>query len=136
MTVPASGRAAMVLTGLGCIVAGWLAFTLPYEAAFAAGETTATNVMDGGIQFTTLLVLPLIGLAAGAVAPRGWFLWGPCAIAFLPSWSMVEVLIDPTSHNLWPFELVLYAAFAMWTGAGAGVGAFARSRFAPRPLAP
>ena len=36
---------------------------------------------------------------------------------------VIDVLIDPTDHNLWPFELALYmmAAF-IFSGAGVGLG--------------
>ena len=135
MTAPGSSRRAMVLTAVGCAVGGWLAFVVPYELAFSSGETRARNVMDG-FQFVTLLLLPLGGFAAGAVTPRGWLLWGPCAVAFLPCRAAVEVLIDPTSHNLWPLELAFYAAFALWTSAGSGIGAYVRSRSAGRPVEP
>jgi len=36
---------------------------------------------------------------------------------------IIDILINPTDHNLWPFELVLYlmAAF-LFSGAGVGLG--------------
>jgi hypothetical protein len=34
--------------------------------------------------------------------------------------------LDPTSHNLRPFEFALYAGFALLAGVGAGLGAFLR----------
>lgn len=36
---------------------------------------------------------------------------------------VIDIFIDPTDHNLWPFELVLYmiAAF-IFSGAGVGLG--------------
>lgn len=40
---------------------------------------------------------------------------------------MIEGIADPTSHNLWPFELIMYAVVAFPSALiGTGVGFFAK----------
>ena len=108
-----------------CAVCGWLSFFVPYRIAFASGATKETNCMDG-LQMITLLLLPGVGFAAGALVPRAWFLWGACAVVPLPALTAFEILLDPTSHNLWPIELLFYAAFVLLATAGSGLGALVR----------
>jgi hypothetical protein len=116
---------AVRLASAACAAAGWLAFVVSHEVARATGLTTRTSVL-AGMYLITLPGIFVIGLAAGAAVPRGWFLFGPCIVVFLPCKAAVEILLDPTSHNLWPFEMVFYVAFAMLGAAGAGLGALAR----------
>lgn len=75
-------------------------------------------VLFGGI----MLVLPLVGLLA--LALPAWALWRwrggwrlaaavPAALmAFVVLRIVVGVAIDPTSHNLWPFEILMAGGLA------------------------
>lgn len=100
-------------------------------------DTMGDRLLFGGI----MLAVPLLGLLAFA-APA-WALWRwrggwriaaavPVAMmAFVVLRIVVGTAIDPTSHNLWPFEILqagvlgLVVLLALWlarklTGAGAG----------------
>src|SRR3546814_18428404 len=69
-----------------------------------------------------MLALPLVGLLA--LALPAWALWRwrggwriaamvPAALmAFVVLRIVVGVAIDPTSHNLWPFELLMAGGLA------------------------
>jgi hypothetical protein len=65
------------------------------------------------MQPATLWLLPAIGVGVGFVAPRsGW----KCALAttaVFPVLALRDMILDPTSHNLLPFEFALYAALAL-----------------------
>ncbi len=76
----------------------------------------------------TAAVIPLIIAAAlffGAIVFdvllirrwRGWWRGAACApIAALVVWASViavGIIQDPTSHNLWPMELILWGAAAL-----------------------
>src|SRR3546814_2793134 len=69
-----------------------------------------------------MLALPLVGLLA--LALPAWALWRwrggwriaamvPAALmAFVVLRIVVGVAIDPTSHNLWPFEILMAGGLA------------------------
>ena len=124
--------ARVALLAVPCAVAGWFAMALPWQRALATGATRATNPVDG-MQTATLLLLPLIGLVAGALAPRiGWM--AACAtLAAFPALAVVEMVRDPTSHNLWPFEFLVYGVLTLLAVAPAfAIGWLRRRRAAPR----
>ena len=126
----------LVVGGGACAAAGWLAFEVPWRLALLAGTTRAPNAVDG-MHPISLVLLGLVGFAAGTIAPRAWWLWGPASVAAFPCIAIFEMFLDPSSHNLWPFEFVLYAALAIPGTAGAGLGALLRwwisRRSAARP---
>lgn len=123
-----------VLVVVACAVAGWFAFHVPYDMAFASGATKARNPVDG-MQPVSLLGIGVIGLAAGLLRPRGWLIWGLCSMAALPCVAVVEMVRDPNSHNLWPIEFVLYGVFSVPGVLGAGIGALFRNRWRKRLVA-
>lgn len=94
---------------------------------------------QGGYPLTTPLlrcvswgfagVYAAAALGLGWLSGRGW----PVAlgmVAPLPLAFLIEVLRDPTSHNLWPFEAVMYwlPAFAL-AFVAAWIGRLARRAF-------
>ena len=58
----------------------------------------------------------LLGLASKS---RAWLL-AAAAVAVLPLVALAEMVVDPTSHNLIPLELVFYGfyGFLVWLGIG------------------
>jgi hypothetical protein len=36
-----------------------------------------------------------------------------CQVGSLPIFAVIEMLKDSTSHNLWPFEFLIYAALSL-----------------------
>lgn len=68
----------------------------------------------------------LLLLAAGAVLGRisrtpVWGL-GFAAIIFLPLAAVLEMVADPTSHNLFPIEFIVYAFCGAIVAGGARLG--------------
>ena len=51
-----------------------------------------------------------------------WFIIGPSAILLFPIALCFEIMISPTSHNLWPFELGLYAFLDLPAVIGSFIG--------------
>jgi|SRR5467141_1703903 len=70
----------------------------------------------------------LLGLALGVAQPRSWLLLGWMTVTLVFILTAINIIhdwtIDDTSHNLWPFEFVLLAFFAL----PALVGSFLGSR--------
>jgi len=71
----------------------------------------------------TLILLTVLGTALGFAEPRAWLLLGISTALFFPMAAMLEMTADPSSHNLWPIEFVLYAVLiAVPAASGAFVG--------------
>lgn len=81
--------------------------------------STVRSAVEGAGPFTMLLLF-LVGLVAGVVlrTTSAW-ICGLAAVALLPLTAFVEILIDPTSHNLWPLEVVFYGLESLFAVAGA-----------------
>ncbi|HEY2169072.1 MAG TPA: hypothetical protein VGJ30_05560 [Candidatus Angelobacter sp.] len=74
-------------------------------------------LMDASVKNMSALRLLLL-LAGG-------FCWGLalswpyslcaaiCQVGSLPIFAVIEMLKDSTSHNLWPFEFLIYTALAL-----------------------
>ena len=68
----------------------------------------------------------IVGLLSGALAQTPWALLGLAAIAVFPLCMIADLVTDPTSHNLFPFELVMYGAFSIPAILAAGLGRIPR----------
>jgi hypothetical protein len=84
--------------------------------------------------------LLVVAFAAFAIRGAGigrlpWAVAGPAAmvVGAVALRVAVEVSSDPTSHNLWPLELMIAGVVAvLWAGAGGGLG-WLLARIAVRP---
>ena len=74
----------------------------------------------------SFIALAIVGLLAGAVGQTHWALLGLASIAAFPICMIAELAADPTSHNLFPFELVMYDAFSIPAILAAGLGRIPR----------
>jgi|GEM_PF-6991162 hypothetical protein len=88
-------------------------------------ETTWQWLGDGVWNFQPAASIPicvLIGFIYGLLVPKYWFL------SFLATWwvfplnFLLDVAQFPTSHNLWPFELFMFAIFNVPTLGAAWLG--------------
>jgi hypothetical protein len=115
----ACGAAAFLAAGIPWWLAPYNRFTFSHPAALL-----------GSIAFT--------GIAAGFAG------WGPLGLGrtvlaaggAVPAAVMARVLVDtlrdPTSHNLWPFEVVLAGMFGAFAALAAGlVGRLCRRLLGP-----
>jgi hypothetical protein len=50
-------------------------------------------------------------------------------LASLPVFSIIEMFKDPTSHNLWPFEFMIYAVLTLVPLLGMSIGSVLKRRF-------
>lgn len=81
---------------------------------------------------SSLLTLGLVVVAAMAILLRAFQIlrfWSTVGFmtatlpAVIVARVVLEIVMDPTSHNLWPFEVVIAAALGfMCAIAGAGIG--------------
>lgn len=104
----------------GLLFVGIPYWSLPYNADYLADPNLRLGLLALAL-ITTLL-------AGSAVARAKQLFW--IMFAVFPLVAMIRVIVDtskdPTSHNLWPFELVFALILsAIVVGIGLAVGALA-----------
>jgi hypothetical protein len=77
-----------------------------------------------------LVLFFTVGLVLGFGSPSRALLLGAAAIILLPLAAFAEMVADPTSHNLFPFEFMFYAFYGVIVAAGAWVAHRASRRSA------
>lgn len=66
-----------------------------------------------GISMWSFIFLFLSGFVVKFfINLSGWKI-GLLTMALFPVWVLAEVIIDPTSHNLFPFEFLLYSLYTI-----------------------
>lgn len=89
-----------------------------------------TGTLPGRLVFAAILAGS--GYLCGTLHPKHSWLFGPASallpIGFLAITLFRDIDQDPTSHNLWPFEVAFYPLLAVpaWIGASVGAGAARR----------
>ena len=105
----------------GLLLTGIPYWRLPYNANYFADPFLLLGFVGLGLVTAVLAASGRIGL---------WEIFGLMLAAF-PAAVMIRVAIDimedPTDHNLWPFELIIAAVFSLIAVVpGLIVGALAR----------
>ena len=59
------------------------------------------------------MYLTLVGLVSGIVLPERFWIGGACSMALFPIMSIWDMVRDPTSHNLFPLEFMVYGALTV-----------------------
>lgn len=75
-----------------------------------------------GFHGTSLLLLVAAGYVVGMFGVASPITIGLATMATFPVLSAAEMIVDPTSHTLWPFEWLLYAFGAIPGTVGAYLG--------------
>jgi hypothetical protein len=91
----------------GTVIAGW-----PHWMG-ATAQTDPTDTLFGPGLAALGVIAALLVVARAASGGRAFLLMSACLPAAVMALVAVDVARDPTSHNLWPLELV----FAFVVGA-------------------
>jgi hypothetical protein len=84
-----------------------------------------------GMSVAHLLLLVLGGLFWGFFLRWPYALCAAyCQLGSLPIIAVLEMLRDPTSHNLWPFEFMIYLVLAVASVLAAAAGLMVRKLMA------
>ena len=105
---------------------GFLAMVLPvllWRPSHRAIESVNALVRAavkhvGPWQFVLLL---FTGAFLGAISTRRALVLGAAAMLLFPVLAVAEMISDPTSHNLWPLEFMMYAFYGCFVAAGAAL---------------
>jgi hypothetical protein len=119
-------RRVAVEVGLAA-VAGWCVMAVPYlgDTSARQGEAAFLPFMAGVVErmgSVSILLLLFLGVAFGVVGRVSPWVLGFAAVATLPAWSAVDMVMGGGQHNLWPFEWLAYVFYGVVTSLGAFVG--------------
>lgn len=93
-------------------------------------ESPLFPIIRTGIEnfsFYSMALLIICGMIAGMLSPSHKFLWSFASVSLFPIISIAEMIVDPSSHKLWPIEFTLtYGFFFFITLLGALIGKFIR----------
>jgi hypothetical protein len=95
---------------------------------FAFIQTAIENL---SILPTTVLLI-LSGGFVGYLKPEKWALLGFSTIVLFPIASIGEMILYPTTHNLWPIEFFVYCLLSIPALVGALIGSKLKSIFIGR----
>lgn len=119
----------VAVLGMGCLIAGAIGHPLMPAPLFPLLRTGVEH-----IGWIALVGLGVLGLAAGSLTRLPVLGIGLSSMAIPPIVAIAEIVADPTSHNLIPFELVMYLLMCAPALLMALLGRTVRSRL--RPSAP
>jgi len=118
-------------------VLGLLSLILPVIGSPRRVPAPLFPLVATGVKHMSLATLGLLfssGVVLGG-AFGGRTPWAASFVVFaaMPFIILAEVIVDPTSHNLFPFELLMYGALSLMTLAGSGIGMLVRRRLLREP---
>ncbi len=109
----------IILVGITILTAGW------HGSFFKLNRQLVE-----GLAFRHLVLLFVLGFTWSFVLERPYSRYAAASqVAWLPLVAICEMFSDPTSHNLWPFEFVIYAFLALIAVAGTRSAEFCKRRF-------
>jgi hypothetical protein len=114
-------------------VVGLLAFVLPvFILSPKQYESPLFPLLRTGIEGASSLTYILLFLGAlglGTALRISPWLLGVFCMAGFPLLAFAEMVYDPSSHNLWPIEFLIYAGTSVVSITGAFVGDAVRELF-------
>jgi hypothetical protein len=115
---------------------GLLALSIPilmdsqpwYDAPLLPFLRTAVERMSG---WSLILLFVAAAVVGATVRGMSIVLASLAFIILLPVTMIAEMFVDPTSHNLWPFEFGIYLALALVPAVGLWLGRLAATPSQP-----
>jgi len=91
----------------------------------------ATAIKNLSIFPTTLLLL-IAGFIVGYLKSEMWWLLGFATVILFPIASISEMVLYPTTHNLWPLEFLVYGILSIPPLIGALLGSKLKNKMSRR----
>jgi hypothetical protein len=117
---------------------GLAAFLFPvWRLGEEAGQEGFYSLLKASIEQASglsFLILLLSGVVLGFFGRGSVPLLGSMTMAAFPALAVAQMLRDPSSHNLWPLEFLMYGVISVvaWAGVWAGRWMRGGSLFAPK----
>jgi hypothetical protein len=96
-------------------IAGIASVIVPYVAIHGFGGHYSSplfpllrNAWELLELIPTLVLLLIVGGILGFIRPKNWLVLGSSTVLLFPLAAVLEMAVDPGSHNLWPIEFLLY----------------------------
>lgn len=122
-----------VLIPFLAFVLGTLAFGLQYVADGApkpVGDSYAyMTLAHGSVGTISITALVVVAFALGYFTNSPPLLVGLCMVQIFPILVMLEANGNPNTHNMFPFEIVMYAFCSLPLALVAWLGVLASRRF-------
>lgn len=110
----------------------WLGIERAYPSPLFPILRTAIENME---PLSTVCLVLVFAIALGLLDPRKWSLLGVAMAAPFPAASFLEMVASPTSHNLWPFEFIIYGVvIGIPAILGTALGSFLGKTFRKRGI--
>ena len=114
------------VAGLMCVIVPSYLLSGGVDVAYSSPLAPWLTTAYEHLRYVPSLISFFVdGLLLGALRPKRWLSLGLSTVLVPPLVIFGEIALSPTSHNLWPAEIGVYASF----GLVAVVGAFVGSRF-------
>lgn len=99
------------------------------DGVFPPNSIHPATILGFSASFVLGLVLHfVIGIIPGFVDGKRWWLWAAAPLYYPTLRIWIDTAIDPTSHNLWPFEIIILSFYAALVLLGALFGGFLRKK--------
>ncbi|MDI6810019.1 MAG: hypothetical protein QME66_13825 [Candidatus Eisenbacteria bacterium] len=121
---------AAAIGGVLCVVlpAFLSGITRSYDAPlFAVLRTSVENLRF----LPTAISLFVLGVGLGLLNPNHWLVLAVGTVAVFPVAAILEMMVDPSSHNLWPIEFLVYAVLGIPSILGSWGGRLIAIRLRP-----
>jgi hypothetical protein len=82
--------------------------------------------------FPTTVLLTIAGFIVGYLKSEIWWLLGFATIMLFPLAAVCEMVLYPTTHTLWPVEMLLYGLLSIPPIIGAFLGSKLKSKIRGR----
>jgi len=69
-----------------------------------------------------VILLFILGITMGMFIGKHLLLYGLLSVTIFPCVALYEIILDKTSHNLWPVEFIIYFIFSIPVIVGAFLG--------------
>ena len=109
--------AALVAAGFGFAIVGSFYWPIPYDQI-----ALPFSLLRPELLLVCMAAVLASTLGQARTAETAWWVSAAVPAAILAR-VLFEATLDPTSHNLWPFEIILTAPLGLacgWAGALAG----------------
>lgn len=112
----------------GAMLLGLVSFCLPvWLLREPLAPAPLFPVLATGVQYLSWLTFVLLfvsGVALGFFGARYALLLGIGTILPLVVGAIAEMVAAPTSHNLWPFEFLIYLLLSLIAAVGVPIGRY------------
>ena len=108
------------LLGLGAVILP--VFILPDIRMYESPLFSIVRTGIEGLNYLSIILLIFSGFIVRLISSKKSWLIGLFTMASFPILALIEMVIDPKSHNLFPLEFLMYGFISVFGIVGAYLG--------------